>query len=74
MWGICVDCFLREFGKAVELLKQVDAPSACSLLLKHGSALLRHSASDVLLLLSQFIKDYHTRWAQGTRWNVFRLP
>ncbi|KAL8454514.1 hypothetical protein Emed_000235 [Eimeria media] len=50
----------KEFSKAVELLKQVDAPAACSLLLKHGSALLEHSASDVLLLLSQFIKDYHT--------------
>ncbi|CDJ43024.1 hypothetical protein, conserved [Eimeria tenella] len=50
----------QEFTKAVDLLKQVDAPTACSLLLKHGSTLLRHSASDVLLLLSQFIKDYHT--------------
>ncbi|KAL8424592.1 hypothetical protein Efla_003708 [Eimeria flavescens] len=50
----------KEFAKAVELLKQVDAPAACSLLLKHGSALLKHSAIDVLLLLSQFIKDYHT--------------
>lgn len=50
----------QEYSKAVELLKQVDAPAACSLLFKHGSALLKHSASDVLLLLSQFIKDYHT--------------
>ncbi|CDJ30133.1 uncharacterized protein EMH_0005600 [Eimeria mitis] len=50
----------QNFRKAVEVLKQVDAPTACSLLLKHGSSLLRHSATDVFLLLSQFIKDYHT--------------
>ncbi|XP_026191964.1 vacuolar protein sorting-associated protein 11 homolog [Cyclospora cayetanensis] len=50
----------KEFSKAVDVLKQVDAPTACSLLLKHGSDLLRHSASDVLILLSQFISDYHT--------------
>lgn len=50
----------QEFSKAVNILKQVDAPTACSLLLKHGSTLLRHSASDVLLLLSEFINDYHT--------------
>lgn len=55
----------REYARAVDVLQQVDAPTACSLLLKHGSALLKHSARDVLLLLCQFIKDYHTRSAVG---------
>ncbi|CBZ53300.1 conserved hypothetical protein [Neospora caninum Liverpool] len=50
----------RNFDEAVAYMKELDAPSVCSLLLTHGYTLLSHKPRETLALIKNIIFNYQT--------------